>query len=157
MDRAFKPQAPKLLFFLFRHIPARNIIALAVLILPSGFEHGQRAGLHQRGDFFGQVLAQTALDAQATAPVQLPRCPQCGKPMHPKGAKTKRVKARTGSKSGIVLVPYDRAYEEGFEDMQRRVPDLTKIRGLTGYEPKVHLDEILDRVVGYFTSDATRL
>ena len=57
----------------------------------------------------------------------------------------------------IELVPYDRAYEEGFEDMQRRVPDLQKLRGLTGYEPRVHLDEILDRVVAYFTSDATRL
>jgi nucleoside-diphosphate-sugar epimerase len=69
----------------------------------------------------------------------------------------KRVVHRTASRSPIELVPYDRAYEEGFEDMQRRVPDLTKIRGLTGYEPKVHLDEILDRVIAYFTSDATRL
>jgi UDP-glucose 4-epimerase len=69
----------------------------------------------------------------------------------------KRVKARTASKSEIVLVPYDRAYEEGFEDMQRRVPDLSKLRALTGYEPQVSLDEILDRVISYFTSDATRL
>jgi UDP-glucose 4-epimerase len=69
----------------------------------------------------------------------------------------KRVVRHTGSRSPIELLPYDRAYEEGFEDMHRRVPDLTKIRALTGYEPKVHLDEILDRVVAYFTSDATRL
>ena len=69
----------------------------------------------------------------------------------------RRVMARTASKSAIELVPYDRAYEEGFEDMQRRVPDLSKLRALTGYEPQVHLDEILDRVVAYFTSDATRL
>jgi UDP-glucose 4-epimerase len=68
-----------------------------------------------------------------------------------------RVKARTGSKSEIVLVPYEKAYEEGFEDMQRRVPDLSKLRALTGYAPQVSLDEILDRVVAYFTSDATRL
>ena len=68
----------------------------------------------------------------------------------------RRVKARTGSTSEIVLVPYDEAYEEGFEDMQRRVPDLSKLRALTGYEPRVHLDEILDRVIAYFTSDATR-
>ena len=54
-------------------------------------------------------------------------------------------------------MPYDKAYEEGFEDMLRRVPDLSKLRGLTGYEPKVGLDEILERVVHYFTSDATRL
>jgi UDP-glucose 4-epimerase len=68
-----------------------------------------------------------------------------------------RVKARTGSASEIVLVPYDQAYESGFEDMPRRVPDLTKVRSLTGYEPKVHLDEILDRVVDYFTSDKGRV
>jgi nucleoside-diphosphate-sugar epimerase len=41
--------------------------------------------------------------------------------------------------------------------MLRRVPDLSKLRALTGYEPQVGLDEILDRVVHYFTSDATRL
>jgi len=69
----------------------------------------------------------------------------------------RRIVQRTASKSAIELLPYDRAYEEGFEDMLRRVPDLSKLRALTGYEPKVHLDEILDRVVAYFTSDATRL
>jgi UDP-glucose 4-epimerase len=69
----------------------------------------------------------------------------------------KRVKARTGSGSQVVLVPYERAYEEGFEDMLRRVPDLGRLRALTGYEPKVALDEILDRIIAYFTSDATRL
>lgn len=67
-----------------------------------------------------------------------------------------RVKARTSSRSEIVLVPYEKAYEEGFEDMSRRVPDLSKLRKLTGYEPTVGLDEIIDRVVAYFTSDATR-
>jgi UDP-glucose 4-epimerase len=68
----------------------------------------------------------------------------------------RRVKARAASKGEIVLVPYDQAYEEGFEDMQRRVPDLAKLRGLTGYQPLVQLDEILDRVIAYFTSDAGR-
>jgi len=68
----------------------------------------------------------------------------------------RRVKARAGSKSEVVLIPYDQAYEAGFEDMQRRVPDLEKLRALTGYEPKVHLDEILDQVIAYFTSDAGR-
>ena len=66
------------------------------------------------------------------------------------------MKARARSKSEIVLVPYDQAYEEGFEDMPRRVPDLAKLRALTGYEPKVHLDEILDNVIAYFTSDRAR-
>jgi UDP-glucose 4-epimerase len=69
----------------------------------------------------------------------------------------RRVKERTGGRSAIDLVPYDKAYEEGFEDMQRRVPDLSKLRALTGYEPKVGLDQILERVTAYFTSDATRL
>jgi UDP-glucose 4-epimerase len=69
----------------------------------------------------------------------------------------RRVRARTGSQSTIQMVPYDEAYEEGFEDMPRRVPDLTKIRALLGYEPRVHLDEILDRVAEYFTSDRARV
>ena len=69
----------------------------------------------------------------------------------------RRVKARTKSPSEIQVIPYDQAYEEGFEDMRRRVPDLSKIRALVGYEPRVHLDEILDRVVDYFTSDKARL
>jgi UDP-glucose 4-epimerase len=68
-----------------------------------------------------------------------------------------RIKARTESKSEVVLVPYSQAYEEGFEDMPRRVPDLYRIRTLIGYEPKVHLDEILDHVIAYFTSDQGRI
>ena len=67
-----------------------------------------------------------------------------------------RVKERTRSRSEIVLVPYEKAYEEGFEDMPRRVPDLDKVRCLIGYEPRVHLDEILDKVAAYFTSDKGR-
>jgi UDP-glucose 4-epimerase len=58
-----------------------------------------------------------------------------------------RIKAATGSQSPIVTIPYDEAYEEGFEDMPRRVPDLTKIAAAIGYEPKVGLDEIIRRVV----------
>jgi UDP-glucose 4-epimerase len=67
-----------------------------------------------------------------------------------------RIKARTGSRSEIVTIPYSQAYEEGFEDMPRRVPNLSKLRALTGYEPQVHLDEILDNVIAYFTSDRAR-
>jgi len=69
----------------------------------------------------------------------------------------RRVKERTKSPSEIVTIPYDEAYESGFEDMPRRVPDLTKVRTLIGYEPHVHLDEILDRVIAYFTSDKARV
>jgi len=68
-----------------------------------------------------------------------------------------RVKARTKSASAVVTIPYDEAYESGFEDMPRRVPDLSRIRNLIGYEPRVHLDEILDRVIAYFTSDKARV
>jgi len=63
------------------------------------------------------------------------------------------VKARTGSSSPIVFVPYDKAYEAGFEDMPRRVPDLTKVNRLVGYEPSVQLDEIITRVIEYFRSE----
>ena len=61
-----------------------------------------------------------------------------------------KVKTLTGSSSEIVRIPYDQAYEAGFEDMPRRVPDISKIRGLIGYEPTVELDEILTRVIEYF-------
>ncbi|HKY19602.1 MAG TPA: GDP-mannose 4,6-dehydratase [Vicinamibacterales bacterium] len=60
------------------------------------------------------------------------------------------VKTATGSSSPIVFVPYDKAYEAGFEDMPRRVPDLTKVHTMVGYEPKVQLDEIISRVIEYF-------
>jgi UDP-glucose 4-epimerase len=63
-----------------------------------------------------------------------------------------KVKAKTASASPIVTIPYDQAYEAGFEDMPRRVPDITKIRNLIGYEPTVNLDEILDKVIDYFRS-----
>jgi UDP-glucose 4-epimerase len=60
------------------------------------------------------------------------------------------VKSLTGSASPIEFVPYDKAYEEGFEDMPRRVPDLTKVSQLVGYEPKVQLNEIITKVIEYF-------
>ena len=63
------------------------------------------------------------------------------------------VKSLTGSASPIVFVPYDKAYEEGFEDMPRRVPDLTKVRQLVGYEPKVQLNEIITKVIEYFRTE----
>ena len=60
-----------------------------------------------------------------------------------------RVKAITGSSSPIVHVPYDEAYQEGFEDMERRVPDITKIVNLIGYKNTCGLDDILAKVVEY--------
>ena len=62
-----------------------------------------------------------------------------------------KVRALTGSRSPIHFVPYDEAYEAGFEDMPRRVPDITKIRELIGFEPRVPLDEIIRRVVQHTT------
>ena len=60
------------------------------------------------------------------------------------------VKDLTGSSSDIVFIPYDKAYEAGFEDMPRRVPDLRKVHQLVGYEPKVQLTEIIHTVIEYF-------
>ena len=61
-----------------------------------------------------------------------------------------RIKAATNSASPITLIPYDQAYESGFEDMPRRLPDLTKIHGMIGYEPRHTLDSILHDVVEFF-------
>jgi len=61
-----------------------------------------------------------------------------------------RVRELSGSKSPIKLVPYDEAYESGFEDMPRRVPDLSKLTALIGYRPRFTLDDILSQVIEYF-------
>lgn len=58
-----------------------------------------------------------------------------------------QVIARTGSQSQIRLIPYEQAYEAGFEDMKRRVPDTTKLYKLTAWEPTFTLDEILDEII----------
>ena len=59
------------------------------------------------------------------------------------------VKQRTNSTSEIVYVPYDQAYEPGFEDMMRRVPCIDKLFSLTGFRPQATLAEIIDRVAAY--------
>jgi UDP-glucose 4-epimerase len=64
--------------------------------------------------------------------------------------------SKTGSSSAIVHVPYEVAYEEGFEDMERRVPDITKITSLTGWTPARTLDDILDDVIEHERSRSTR-
>ena len=60
-----------------------------------------------------------------------------------------RIKELTQSDSEIVFVPYDEAYEEGFEDMPRRIPDISKVRNLVGFEPKMTLDGILQSVIDF--------
>ena len=62
----------------------------------------------------------------------------------------KRIIEIIGSKSELVYIPYDQAYEEGFEDMQRRVPDITKIANLIGFKPTYTLDNIIHDVIDYF-------
>jgi len=66
-----------------------------------------------------------------------------------------RVKELTDSDSEIVFVPYDEAYEEGFEDMPRRIPDTSKVNKLVGFKPEKRLDEILQAVID-FHSDSSR-
>jgi UDP-glucose 4-epimerase len=61
-----------------------------------------------------------------------------------------RVKRITGSSSPVQLIPYDEAYEAGFEDMPRRVPDISKVGHLIGYQPRLGLEEIICRVVESF-------
>jgi UDP-glucose 4-epimerase len=61
----------------------------------------------------------------------------------------RRVIRLTGSSSTVQHVPYSEAYGAGFEDMRRRVPDLTKIHKFIGYRPRVSLDEIIERVVAH--------
>lgn len=60
-----------------------------------------------------------------------------------------KVKELTKSDSEIVLVPYDEAYEEGFEDMPRRVPDTSKINQLVGFRPEMALEGILQSVISF--------
>ena len=62
------------------------------------------------------------------------------------------VKQRTRSSSPIEFIPYDRAYEPGFEDMMRRVPCVDKLQALTDFRPQTPLNEIIDRVTAYFQS-----
>lgn len=64
------------------------------------------------------------------------------------------VKSRAKSSSKIVKIPYDEAYEPGFEDMPRRVPDISKIGRVIGYRPSMTLETIVDRVIDYFRKDS---
>jgi UDP-glucose 4-epimerase len=59
------------------------------------------------------------------------------------------VKMRTQSQSEITYVPYDQAYEPGFEDMMRRVPCVEKLQALTGFRPQTPLSQIIDQVTAY--------
>ena len=59
-------------------------------------------------------------------------------------------KAMTESASEIIFVPYEQAYESGFEDMSRRLPDLTKIQQIIGYRPTLDLPRMLEWLIAYY-------
>jgi len=61
----------------------------------------------------------------------------------------KEVMVRTDSTSELRFIPYAQAYGDGFEDMERRIPDITRIRRLTGWSPTRSLDDILEDVIAY--------
>jgi len=61
----------------------------------------------------------------------------------------RKVKELTNSESEIVLVPYDEAYEEGFEDMPRRIPDISKVNAQVGFKPEMSLEGILKSVIDF--------
>src|SRR4029078_7419748 len=61
----------------------------------------------------------------------------------------KEVIVRTETPSELRFIPYEQAYGDGFEDMERRVPDITRIRRLTGWSPTPPLDDILHDVIAY--------
>jgi UDP-glucose 4-epimerase len=65
-------------------------------------------------------------------------------------ALAEQVRSLTGSHSEIICVPYELAYGEGFEDMPRRVPDISKIAALVGYRPSRSLNQILQGVIDFF-------
>lgn len=68
-----------------------------------------------------------------------------------------KVKALTSSDSEIVFIPYDEAYEEGFEDMPRRIPDISKIKQLVGFQPQMRLDGILESVINFHSGRPSSL
>lgn len=68
----------------------------------------------------------------------------------------KRVKDLSNSESEIVFIPYDEAYEEGFEDMPRRIPDISKVNKLVGFKPAMELDGILKSVIDFHSGQISR-
>jgi len=62
----------------------------------------------------------------------------------------RRIVSLSGSTSSIVYIPYDQAYEKGFEDMRRRVPDISKSKRCVDWQPRLRLDEILSSVIKYY-------
>src|SRR5262245_7764822 len=72
------------------------------------------------------------------------------------GELAEKIRTMTGSDSPIHFVPHHEVFGHSFEDMSRRVPDISKIRQFVGYRPKVQLDEILERVIAYWDSPSSQ-
>jgi len=68
----------------------------------------------------------------------------------------KKVKELTASRSEISFIPYDEAYEEGFEDMPRRIPDISKVNRLVGFRPEMNLEGILRTVIDFHSGQQLR-
>jgi UDP-glucose 4-epimerase len=66
----------------------------------------------------------------------------------------RRVIAITGASVGLQYIPYEKAYEAGFEDMERRVPDIRKLASITGFAPRIGLDEALLHTLAWFRAQA---
>ena len=64
-----------------------------------------------------------------------------------------KVRDMTGSQSALIFKPYEQVFDNSFEDMPRRVPDISKLRRLVGYEPCVHLDGILESTIRYWEAE----
>jgi UDP-glucose 4-epimerase len=61
----------------------------------------------------------------------------------------KKVKELTNSSSKIIHIPYSQAYPDGFEDLRRRVPDISHIKSMIHYEPKFSLEETIKKIIKY--------
>ena len=72
------------------------------------------------------------------------------------GELAERVKRLAGSRSPLVFVPYEEAYQPGFEDLRRRVPSIAKAERVVGYRPLVPLDETLRRVLEFLRTSGRR-
>jgi len=105
-----------------------------------------------------QTRSFTYVKDVVKAMIDLMDCPKAPGDVFNIGSKTeisiadlaKKIKKMAGSRSKIIYIPYDKAYGEGFEDMMRRTPDISKIKKIIGYKPTVSLDSIIEEVIEYF-------
>ena len=67
-----------------------------------------------------------------------------------------KIKELTNSRSEIVYIPYEEAYQEGFEDMRHRVPDISKVRNLIGYWPQMKLEDMLREIIKSVKAESTK-